>query len=102
MHSRPRSTAVYDGDDSVEAPLWQALAVELGLAGLLVPEELGGAGASAREAAVVMAELGRAVAPVPFLTSAVVATHGACCRPATSRCWAGWRKARRRRRCSYR
>ena len=46
----------------------------LGLAGLLVPEELGGAGASAREAAVVLEELGRAVAPVPFLTSAVVAT----------------------------
>ena len=41
---------------------------------LLVPEELGGAGATAREAAVVLEEIGRAVAPVPFLTSAVVAT----------------------------
>jgi alkylation response protein AidB-like acyl-CoA dehydrogenase len=48
--------------------------VDLGLAGLLVPESLGGAGASAREAAVVLEELGRSVAPVPFLTSAVVAT----------------------------
>jgi alkylation response protein AidB-like acyl-CoA dehydrogenase len=66
--------AVYDGDDSVRAPLWGALARELGLAGLLVPEEHGGAGASAREAGVVLEELGRAVAPVPFLTSAVVAT----------------------------
>jgi alkylation response protein AidB-like acyl-CoA dehydrogenase len=35
---------------------------------------LGGAGASAREAAVVMEEIGRAVAPVPFLSSAVLAT----------------------------
>ena len=46
----------------------------MGLAGLAVPEELGGAGASLREAAVVLEELGRAVAPVPYLTSAVVAT----------------------------
>ncbi|GAB3069273.1 acyl-CoA dehydrogenase family protein [Intrasporangium mesophilum] len=67
-------TAMYDGDRSVVAPLWKALSVDLGLAGLLVPEERGGQGASAREAAVVLEELGRAVAPVPFLTSAVVAT----------------------------
>ncbi|MGW5242227.1 acyl-CoA dehydrogenase family protein [Monashia sp. NPDC004114] len=67
-------TAMYDGDRSVVAPLWKSLSVDLGLAGLLVPEERGGQGASAREAAVVLEELGRAVAPVPFLTSAVVAT----------------------------
>lgn len=54
--------------------LWQTIAVELGLAGLLVPEDQGGAGGSAREAAVVAEELGRAVAPVPFLGSAVLAT----------------------------
>ncbi|WP_327292040.1 acyl-CoA dehydrogenase family protein [Streptomyces sp. NBC_01198] len=54
--------------------LWRVLAVELGLAGLLVPEKLGGQGASAREAAVVLEELGGAVAPVPFLGSAVLAT----------------------------
>lgn len=65
--------AVYDGDRSVAAPLWKSLALDLGLAGLLVPEPLGGAGASAREAAVVLEELGRAVAPVPYLTSSVVA-----------------------------
>ncbi|QHC24365.1 acyl-CoA dehydrogenase family protein [Streptomyces sp. GS7] len=53
--------------------LWRALAVDIGTAGLLVPEKLGGQGASAREAAVVLEELGRAVAPVPYLTSAVVA-----------------------------
>jgi alkylation response protein AidB-like acyl-CoA dehydrogenase len=66
--------AVYDGDRSLVDGLWKSLAVELGLAGLLVPEERGGAGASAREAAVVLEELGRAAAPAPFLTSAVVAT----------------------------
>ncbi|MGW0813114.1 acyl-CoA dehydrogenase family protein [Streptomyces viridiviolaceus] len=54
---------------------WKALAEGMGLAGLLVPEAKGGQGASHREAAVVCEELGRAVAPVPFLTSAVVATE---------------------------
>ncbi|MFE0676431.1 acyl-CoA dehydrogenase family protein [Streptomyces sp. NPDC058867] len=54
---------------------WKALADGMGLAGLLVPEEHGGQGATHREAAVVLEELGRAVAPVPFLTSAVVATE---------------------------
>jgi len=54
--------------------IWRTLSVELGMAGLLVPESLGGAGASAREAAVVMEEIGRAVAPVPYLSSAVLAT----------------------------
>ncbi len=69
-----RVVALYDGDRSLVPGLWKALAVDLGLAGLLVPEEYGGAGASAREAAVVLEELGRSAAPVPFLTSAVVAT----------------------------
>ena len=67
-------TAMYDGDRSVVTGLWSSLAADLGLAGLLVPEAAGGAGASAREAAVVMEEFGRFVAPVPFLTSAVIAT----------------------------
>ncbi|MEY9844153.1 acyl-CoA dehydrogenase family protein [Streptacidiphilus sp. MAP5-3] len=67
-------TALYDGDRSVVDGLWRALAGELGLAGLLVAEEHGGAGASALEAAVVLEELGRGAAPVPFLTSAVIAT----------------------------
>ncbi|MEU2065075.1 acyl-CoA dehydrogenase family protein [Streptomyces sp. NPDC013455] len=55
--------------------LWKSLAEGMGLAGLLIPEEQGGHGASHREAAVVLEELGRAVAPVPYLTSAVVATE---------------------------
>ena len=54
--------------------LWHTLAAEVGCAGLLIPESLGGAGASYREAAVVAEEVGRAVAPVPFLGSAVIAT----------------------------
>ncbi|MFB6582016.1 acyl-CoA dehydrogenase family protein [Streptomyces sp. NPDC056402] len=55
--------------------LWHTLAARIGAAGLLVPEKLGGQGASHREAAVVLEELGRAVAPVPYLTSSVLATE---------------------------
>jgi alkylation response protein AidB-like acyl-CoA dehydrogenase len=57
-----------------DSQLWRTLAAEIGAAGLLIPESLGGAGASYREVAVVAEELGRAVAPVPFLGSAVIAT----------------------------
>jgi alkylation response protein AidB-like acyl-CoA dehydrogenase len=54
--------------------LWEAVAADLGLAGLLIPERDGGAGASYREAAAAAEVLGAFVAPVPFLGSAVVAT----------------------------
>jgi alkylation response protein AidB-like acyl-CoA dehydrogenase len=57
-----------------DAALWKSLATELGCGGLLIPESHGGAGASYREAAVVAEETGRAIAPVPYLGSAVVAT----------------------------
>jgi alkylation response protein AidB-like acyl-CoA dehydrogenase len=40
----------------------------------MVPEEHGGAGASFAEAAVVAEELGRTLAPVPYLSSAVLGT----------------------------
>lgn len=65
---------LYDPDPPDFSGVWRTLAVDLGVAGLLVPEHLGGAGAGAREAAVVAEEIGRAVAPVPFLSSAVLAT----------------------------
>ncbi|WDO09684.1 acyl-CoA/acyl-ACP dehydrogenase [Streptomyces murinus] len=67
--ARAESAAPHDLD------LWKSLAQRMGLAGLLIPESLGGQGAGHREAAVVLEELGRAVAPVPYLTSAVVATE---------------------------
>jgi len=64
----------YDSPPQQFSEVWRTLAAELGVAGLLVPESFGGAGASAREAAVVMEEIGRTVAPVPFFTSSVLAT----------------------------
>lgn len=67
-------TRLYDPQPQGFSGVWHTLATELGVAGLLVPEPLGGADASVREAAVVMEEIGRTVAPVPFLSSAVLAT----------------------------
>ncbi|WP_371749349.1 acyl-CoA/acyl-ACP dehydrogenase [Streptomyces sp. NBC_01283] len=72
------ATAVLTRTESAEPhdhDLWKALTDGMGLAGLLVPEDFGGQGATHREAAVVLEELGRAVAPVPYLTSAVIATE---------------------------
>ncbi|TDC49515.1 acyl-CoA dehydrogenase [Actinomadura sp. KC345] len=61
-------------EEPYDAALWHAVAVQLGCAGLPVAEDAGGAGATWRETAVVMEELGRSAAPVPFLSSAVTAT----------------------------
>ncbi|MDQ2875125.1 MAG: acyl-CoA dehydrogenase family protein, partial [Actinomycetota bacterium] len=62
-----------ESDQTYDTGLWQKLAQQVGCAGLLVPEDAGGAGASCREAAVVAEELGRSAAAVPFLGSAGVA-----------------------------
>ncbi|MER6784551.1 acyl-CoA dehydrogenase family protein [Streptomyces sp. NPDC000658] len=71
----PGVIARTESGDPHDLSAWKALADGMGLAGLLVPEARGGQGATHREAAVVLEELGRAVAPVPYLTSAVVATE---------------------------
>jgi alkylation response protein AidB-like acyl-CoA dehydrogenase len=70
----PAVLARTESDELNDAALWHSLAADLGCAGLLIPESYGGAGAGYREAAVVAEETGRAVAPVPYLGSAVVAT----------------------------
>jgi alkylation response protein AidB-like acyl-CoA dehydrogenase len=54
-------------DEPVDTQLWDRLSREMGLTSLAVPEDQGGSGASFREAAVVLEELGRCVAPVPYL-----------------------------------
>lgn len=52
--------------DGHDRRLWRRLCTELELPGLHVPPEYGGAGASLVETAIACAELGRALAPVPF------------------------------------
>ena len=66
--ARTEQTETYD------AKLWRTVAAEIGIAGLLIPEPLGGAGASYRELAAAAEQFGAAVAPIPYLGSAAVAT----------------------------
>ncbi|MEU3186331.1 acyl-CoA dehydrogenase family protein [Streptomyces sp. NPDC006923] len=64
-----------ESGDPYDSALWTSLTADIGAAGLLVPEILGGQGAGHREAAVVLEELGRNVTPAPCLTSSVMATE---------------------------
>ena len=63
-----------ESGEPCDPALWRVLARDVGCAGLAIPAKLGGADASWREVAVVAEELGRAVAPTPFLGSAAIAT----------------------------
>jgi alkylation response protein AidB-like acyl-CoA dehydrogenase len=58
-----------------ERELWHTWVSELGLTGLVVPEEHGGAGFSRLEMAIAAEELGRAVLGGPLFASAVLATE---------------------------
>ncbi|MCF7549925.1 acyl-CoA dehydrogenase family protein [Pseudonocardia sp. WMMC193] len=58
-HADPRAADGHDG------PLWQRLCTDFGAAGLHAPEEHGGGGFTLVETALVLEELGRALAPVP-------------------------------------
>ncbi len=55
--------------------LWATLCEQIGIAGLAIPEEYGGAGAGPVEVHVVLEELGRALVPSPLLGSAVLAAN---------------------------
>jgi len=54
--------------------LWKQFA-ELGLTGICIPESHGGLGLGATESALVLEEIGRNLAPSPFLITAVVAAR---------------------------
>jgi alkylation response protein AidB-like acyl-CoA dehydrogenase len=67
-----RLAEVADGPDGWDPGLWKEAAA-LGLAGISVPDELGGAGLGFVEESIVAEELGRAVFPGPWLGSVVLA-----------------------------
>ena len=64
--ARAAARALLDAPDETMPAFWAELA-ELGWLGLHVPEAYGGSGFGLSELAVVLEELGRAVAPGPFL-----------------------------------
>ena len=60
--------------DGYGTGLWEQFA-ELGLTGILIPEDQGGAGLGAVEAGLVLEEIGRNLTPSPFLITAVAAVR---------------------------
>src|SRR5258708_12402607 len=52
--------------------LWQEF-VQMGFAGLLIPEDFGGSGLGCVEAGIIMEEIGRTLMPSPFLSTGVLA-----------------------------
>jgi alkylation response protein AidB-like acyl-CoA dehydrogenase len=75
---RVRAVAYGEGDagehSGFDTTLWDVLCNQVGVAAIALPEHLGGAGYGASALGVVAHELGRALAPVPFSSSAVLAT----------------------------
>ena len=66
--------AVLESDQTYSPDLWKGMA-EMGWLGTTVPEEYGGAGLGHLELALIGMEIGRALAPVPFLSSVYLATE---------------------------
>lgn len=73
---RAQARALWGDPRGNDPAVWSGL-VELGLTGLLAPEELGGSGAGMCEMGAVLLELGRVVHPGPFLSSCVTALQAA-------------------------
>ncbi|MFE1837907.1 acyl-CoA dehydrogenase family protein [Streptomyces sviceus] len=75
-HTSPETEArrLMETPEGFDRALWRRMGTELGLQGLAVPEEYGGAGCGPVEVGVVMEEMGRALLCAPFLSSAVLAT----------------------------
>ena len=66
--------SIMDGEALWAVDLWQRMA-EMGLLGIAVPEAFGGLGLGYLELCVVAEEAGRALAPLPLLSSAYLATE---------------------------
>ncbi|MFF7448378.1 MULTISPECIES: acyl-CoA dehydrogenase family protein [unclassified Streptomyces] len=65
--------AAVDTPAGYDTGLWTALAEQLGLPGLALPEAYGGVGCSVTELALAAEETGRVLAPSPLLATAVLA-----------------------------
>ena len=59
--------------DGTDTGVWRQAGAQLGLQGIAIPEEYGGAGFSFSEQAIVLEELGAALYGGPYLASAVLA-----------------------------
>ncbi|WP_396930007.1 acyl-CoA dehydrogenase family protein [Mycolicibacterium sp.] len=67
-HASPAAVReAMESDRGYDESLWSKLCEQVGVAALVVPEELGGAGGEVADAAAVLEELGRGLVPTPLL-----------------------------------
>jgi len=64
-----------DTAEGYDPEMWERMSEMLGLPGLIVPEELGGAGAGYAELGIVLEEMGRSLLPAPFFSTVVLGVN---------------------------
>jgi alkylation response protein AidB-like acyl-CoA dehydrogenase len=62
-------------DDGYDTAVWSQMADQMGLPGLIIPEELGGSGYSYLELTVVLEEMGRRLLCAPFFSTVVLGAN---------------------------
>ena len=68
-----RVRELMEAPDGIDRAVWQQAGAQLGLQGIAIPEQYGGAGFSFAEQAIVLEELGAALYGGPYLASSVLA-----------------------------
>ncbi len=64
-----------DTEEGYSRAVWEQMATQLGLQGLIVPERWGGAGLSQVELAIVLEEMGRALLCAPYFATVVLGVN---------------------------
>src|SRR5882757_5401127 len=72
--NRSGARAMINREESYDPAFWELIGVKMGLAGLAIPEQYGGAGGDGVDMMILFEELGRALAPSPALSTSVLAT----------------------------
>ena len=68
-----------ESNSGFRVTVWERMATELGLQGIAIPEAYGGAGAGQAELGIVAEELGRSLAPIPFLSTVAMSANLILC-----------------------
>jgi alkylation response protein AidB-like acyl-CoA dehydrogenase len=78
LEAKSPETAVreqMETDAGFDAAVWSQMGEQMGLQGLIVPEEFGGSGYSYVELGIVLEEMGRALLCAPFFSTVVLAAN---------------------------
>jgi alkylation response protein AidB-like acyl-CoA dehydrogenase len=80
-HHSPESEVrrVMESDSGFDSAIWRAMADQLRLQGLIIPEQYGGEGFGFTELGLVLEEMGGALVPGPYFTSAVLTASVLLC-----------------------